>query len=243
MLGRLYLDPQRFEDAAGLLQEALADFPGDTGLEIDLGLACEGAHRPEQARACFQLVFAAHSCPPEVYLKLAVFQLARKEVKEAGGTLAAARTCFSRSAKIRFYQAIQHRYETDYDAALSCLTQAHALASGPEAAVLDPNYYLEFALTLNLAGRKERIEPTLREGLAKYPDNPGLMNELAYFWADQGHHLPEALALSKRAAQLDPDNGPIEDTRGWVYFQMGEAKDALPYLQRAALMTNNDPVV
>jgi tetratricopeptide (TPR) repeat protein len=69
------------------------------------------------------------------------------------------------------------------------------------------------------------------------------MNELAYFWADEGQHLDEALALSRRAYALDPDNGPLLDTYGWVYFQMGQAKDALPYLQRAAIMTNNDPVV
>jgi tetratricopeptide (TPR) repeat protein len=117
------------------------------------------------------------------------------------------------------------------------------LATGPEAGALDPDYYVESALTLNLAGQKDRLEAVLREGLGRYPDNPELMNELAYFWADEGRHLPEALALSRRAAELDPDNGPILDTWGWVYFQMGQPKDALPYLQRAAFMTNNDPVV
>jgi tetratricopeptide (TPR) repeat protein len=87
------------------------------------------------------------------------------------------------------------------------------------------------------------MEAVLLEGLKKFPDDPEIMNELAYFWADRGCHLPEALALSTRATTLDPDNGPIQDTRGWVYFQMGRPKDALPYLQRAAILTNNDPVV
>jgi predicted Zn-dependent protease len=98
-------------------------------------------------------------------------------------------------------------------------------------------------MTMNLAGQTDRFEQTLREGLAKYPENPDLMNELAYFWAEHGTHLNEALALSGHALELEPGNGPIEDTRGWVYFQMGLAKDALPYLQRAAILTNNDPVV
>ena len=129
------------------------------------------------------------------------------------------------------------------DAAAACLDQAHTLAVGSETSVLDLHYYLESALILNLAGKKDQLEAVLREGLGKYPDNPELMNELAYFWADQGSHLPEAFTLSCRAAELEPDNGPILDTRGWVYFQMGQAKDALPYLQRAAFMTNNDPVV
>jgi tetratricopeptide (TPR) repeat protein len=243
MLIRLYLANERFEDAAQLLQEALADSPQDSNLGIDLGIAYAGAHRQKEARDCFDRVFAADSCPPEAYLKLAGFQLTGNQIDQAAATLAAAAKRFPQSARVRFYQAIEYRYEKNYAAALDCLDQVRALATGPEAAVLDSDYYLESAMTLNLAGRKDLLEKTLHEGLAKYPENPDLMNELAYFWADQDTHLNEALALSGRALELDSDNGAIVDTRGWTYFQLGLAKDALPYLQRAALLTNNDPVV
>jgi tetratricopeptide (TPR) repeat protein len=243
VLGGLYLDAQRYEDASRLFEEALADSPQNPGLEIDLGIAYEESHLPEKAQACFQRVFDSVDCPPEAYLKLAFFQLDHNELKQAGATLASAQAHFPQSARVRFYQAIQHRYEKNYGAALACLAQVRTLATGSEAEALDPDYYIESALTLNLAGQKDQLEAVLHEGLDKYPDNPELMNELAYFWADQGSHLPEALALSRRAATLEPDNGPILDTWGWVYFQMGQAKDALPYLQRAAFMTNNDPVV
>jgi tetratricopeptide (TPR) repeat protein len=242
-LGGLYLDTKRFADAVKLYEKALVDSPHDPGLEIDLGIAYEETHHPDKAQLCFQDVFNAVECPPEAYLELAFFQLEHKEIKQAGQTLASAQQHFPQSARIRFYEAVQHRYEKNYAAALDCLAQVRALANGPEAGALDQNYYLEDALTLNLAGKKDDLETALREGLTHYPDDPELMNELAYFWAEDGHHLPEALALSRRAATLEPDNGPIMDTCGWVYFQMGQAKDALPYLQRAAVMTNNDPVV
>ena len=243
MLGGLYLDTQRFADAARVFGEALANSPQSAALEIDLGIAYEGMHLADKAQICFQRVFDSVDCPPDAYLKLAFFQLEHQEVKEAGQTLASAQAHFPQSARIRYYQAIQHRYEKNYAAALDCLAQVRTLATGTEADAIDPGYYYEYALNLNLAGQKDQLEAVLREGLSKYPDNPEMMNELAYFWADQGSHLPEALALSRRAAELDPDNGPILDTWGWVYFQMGQVKDALPYLQRAAFMTNNDPVV
>jgi len=243
LLGRLYLDNARFENAARLFQEALGDSPDNPGMEIALGVAYEESHQHEKAEASFQRAFASGSCPPEAYLKLVIFQLSTDHVQQAGETLAAAQARFPQSAKVRFYQAIQCRYAKNYAAAMSRLKETQALASGSETDVFDIDYYLESALIMNLADKKTLIEPTLREGLAKYPDSPDLMNELAFFWADQRSHLSEALALSRRAAQLDPDNGPIQDTCGWVYFQLNQPKEALPYLQRAALMTNNDPVV
>ncbi|MCE0497654.1 MAG: tetratricopeptide repeat protein [Methylacidiphilales bacterium] len=243
MLGQLDLKSGRFEEAQRLLQAALTDTPNDPELTIDLGLACEGLGQQDKAKACFQRVFASGSCVPEAYLKLAVFQLSDKQVKEAGETLAAARARFPKSAKVRLYEAIQSRYAKDYARAMTRLNEVRELAADPEAGAMEPDFYLESTLTMGLAGKKDLIEPMLQEGLARFPDNADLMNELAYFWADAGRHLSEALALSRRASELDPDNGLIADTCGWVYFRLNRTADALPYLQEAALLTNNDPVV
>jgi tetratricopeptide (TPR) repeat protein len=243
MLGRLYLDSHRFADAVRIFQDALANQPGDPDLQADLGVAYEGSHDEARAQESFQRAFDSIACPPEAYLKLAVFQLSNRQVAEAGETLALARKRFPESAQVLFYQAIQDRYAKKYSDALACLDQMRHLASPSDTDIFSPNYYLEGALTMSLAGQNAQIEPLLLEGLKMYPENPDLMNELAYSWADHGERLPDALALSQRAAKLDPDNGAIQDTCGWVYFKMGKANEALPYLQRAAVMTDNDPVV
>jgi tetratricopeptide (TPR) repeat protein len=243
LLGRLDLDNKRFDAAVSLYEKALAATPGDPSLEIDLGIAYEATHQPDKAQACFQQVFNSVTCPEDAYLELAFFQLSHKETKQAGATLAAAMQRFPQSAWVCYYQALQHRSEKNYDAALASFAQVRSLATGAEAGVLNEDFYIQDAATLNLAGKKDQSEGVLREGLNHFPDDPDLMNELAYFWAEQGSHLPEALALSRRAGAMEPDNGPIMDTCGWVYYQMGQIKDSLPYLQRAAVMTNNDPVV
>jgi tetratricopeptide (TPR) repeat protein len=243
MLGGQYLDNGRFADAERIFKDALTDRPNDPDLEADLGVAYEGGRDHVQAKAWFQRAFTSPGCPPEAYLKLAVFQLANRQIPEAGETLDLAQKRFPDSPQILFYQAIQHRYAKKYAAALACLHAVRELASPSESDIFTPNYYLESALTMSLAGHDAEIEPLLREGLARYPENSDLMNELAYSWTDHGIHLDEALALSERAARLDPDNGAIQDTWGWVYFKLGKIEDALPYLQRAAIMTDNDPVV
>ena len=243
LLGRLYLDNKKFDAAVALYEKALAASPGDPSIEIDLGIAYEATQQPDKAQACFQSVFNSVTCPEDAYLELSFFQLTHKEVAQAGQTLTAALARFPQSAWVCYYQALQHRSEKNYDAALASFAQARTLATGGEANVLNQDFYMQNALTLELAGKKDQSETVLREGLNHFPDNPDLMNELAYSWAEAGTHLPEALALSHRADELEPDNGPIMDTCGWVYFQMGQAKDSLPYLQRAAVMTNNDPVV
>ncbi len=216
-------------------EEAYALSPGLTGLRETLASLYLDNERFDDA--------ARLACPVDAYLQLAGFELAHNNLAKAGATLAAAQKRYPASAKVRFYQAIQDRNEKNYPAALTNLDQTRALAVGPEANVLDVYFYLESAMTMHLAGQKDKFEATLQEGLVKFPNSADIMNELAYFWADEGTHLPEALALSKHAADLEPENGPIQDTRGWAAFQSGDAKDALPFLQRAAILTNNDPVV
>lgn len=243
MLGRLYLENGRYAEALQLLQEAVTAAPGDLPTLMDFGIACEAQGQDAKAQACFQQVFAAADCPPEAYLKLAVFQISGQRVKEAGETLASAQARFPKSTKVRLYEAIQRRYAKDYAGAMTRLHEVRELAAGPESGTIGPDFYLESKLTLDLAGRQDLIEPTLQEGLARFPDNADLMNELAYFWAEAGRRLPEALVLSRRATEINPDSGPMADTCGWVYLRLDRAGDALPYLQDAALLTNNDPVV
>jgi tetratricopeptide (TPR) repeat protein len=69
------------------------------------------------------------------------------------------------------------------------------------------------------------------------------MNHLGYTWAERGQRLDEALKLIKRAVELDPENGAYLDSLGWVYYQMGDAKRALPWMLKAAAKLPDDPVI
>lgn len=82
-------------------------------------------------------------------------------------------------------------------------------------------------------GRWPEAEADFRHALSLSPDQPEVMNYLAYGWVDRGEHLDEALAMLRRAVELRPSSGAIIDSLGWAYFRLGDFSQALLFIERA----------
>jgi Flp pilus assembly protein TadD len=92
-------------------------------------------------------------------------------------------------------------------------------------------------------GDKTACARVMRRAIELDPDHAEALNYLAYAWAERDENLPEALTMALKAGSLRPDNGYIVDTVAWIYFVMGDVKKALPLLERAAQLSDEDPVV
>jgi tetratricopeptide (TPR) repeat protein len=80
----------------------------------------------------------------------------------------------------------------------------------------------------------------------KYPDDPGINNDLGYLYADQGKNLEKAEEMIRKALEKARENAPDDasddlaqpsaylDSLGWVLFKRGKAKEALEPLEKAA---------
>jgi len=86
-------------------------------------------------------------------------------------------------------------------------------------------------------------EADLLAALQLRPDDPGLLNYLAFSWADQGINLDRARTMLERAIQLVPDDGAIIDSLGWVMFRAGDFEDAVKQLERAVALDADDATV
>ena len=86
-------------------------------------------------------------------------------------------------------------------------------------------------------------ETDLLAALQLRPDDPGLLNYLAFSWADQGVNLDRARTMLERAVQLVPDDGAIVDSLGWVMFRAGDFADAVTQLEHAVSLDIGDPVI
>jgi tetratricopeptide (TPR) repeat protein len=65
------------------------------------------------------------------------------------------------------------------------------------------------------------------------PDDATLENALGYTLADRRQQLPRAEQLIRRAVAARPDNAAFLDSLAWVLYRRGDARAAVPLLERA----------
>lgn len=98
-------------------------------------------------------------------------------------------------------------------------------------------------ISLERDGQWHRAEADFLKALELQPDQPYVMNYLAYSWVEQKVNMDKAKRMLVRAVELRPNDGYIVDSLGWVYFRTGNYDDAVTYLERAVELKPQDPVI
>ncbi|CAN0379019.1 unnamed protein product, partial [Ectocarpus sp. 4 AP-2014] len=76
--------------------------------------------------------------------------------------------------------------------------------------------------------------------LDRWPDDPGVLNSLAYEWASPGKPLMRAERMARRAVELDGDNPHVIDTLGWIVYQQGRYAEAAEILAEAVALAETN---
>jgi len=87
--------------------------------------------------------------------------------------------------------------------------------------------------TLVQQHRYDDAIPIFRAALAADPDNPRVLNNLAYCHLQTGTQLMTALRHANKAVQLDPTNPIILETLGSLNLKIGDAATAARHLEHA----------
>lgn len=129
----------------------------------------------------------------------------------------------------RFAEAV-----TAYDGAIARLEQAR-----------DFDWPLFYArgIARERSGDWTGAEADLLRALALSPEQPYVLNYLAYTWADQGVNLDRARAMLEGAAVQRPQDGNIADSLGWVLYRMGDLPGAITQLERAVELESRNSTV
>ena len=86
-------------------------------------------------------------------------------------------------------------------------------------------------------------EKDLQNSLKSSPDEPYVMNYLAYTWIEKGENLDKALKMLKKANELKTNDGYITDSLGWALYKLNRFSEAKEYLKLAIILMPTDPIV
>jgi Flp pilus assembly protein TadD len=133
-------------------------------------------------------------------------------------------------ARKRFAESAQA-----YDAALALLPTPHQ----PRA------WSLLYArgIARERSGRWPEAEADFLAALEMNPEQPYVLNYLAYTWIDRGENLVRGKAMLERAVELRPNDGHIIDSLGWALFRLGDFAGAVKWLERAIEFEARDATI
>lgn len=93
------------------------------------------------------------------------------------------------------------------------------------------------------AGNWPRAEADFQRALELSPEQPYVLNYLAYTWVEMGRNLSEARRMLERAVELRPNDGNIVDSLGWALFKLGDIPGAVRWLERAVELEPRNSVI
>ena len=123
---------------------------------------------------------------------------------------------------------------TAYDAAISKL--------GAPVVVHWPLFYAR-GIALERAKRWPEAEVDFQRALSLNPEQPLVLNYLAYSWVELGQNLVEARRMLERAVELRPNDGNIADSLGWALYKLGDIPGAVRWLEKAVELESQSSVI
>ena len=85
-----------------------------------------------------------------------------------------------------------------------------------------------------------KAEKDLEEAVRLNPDDPYILNYLAYSWLDRNKNVEKALQLLKKAVEIEPDDAYIIDSLGWAFFLSDQTDKSIFFLEKAVSILPDD---
>jgi tetratricopeptide (TPR) repeat protein len=217
--------------------KALAINPDSEQIFYNLGLIEASRKNWEQARNWFSRIKPGSKIYADAQTRIIMLEYDRGNKQDA--IEQAKKLIEAHPGKKEPYLILIEIYEKDgnYDGAIETVNQA--LSHIPQ----DPDLFYTLAIIYSFQGNIQKYLEFANVALNKKPDDPAILNFIAYTWVEQKTNLDQAEKYLNRALEIDPENGAIIDSMGWLYFQKGDYQEALKWIKRAQEKIPDDPEI
>ncbi len=105
-----------------------------------------------------------------------------------------------------------------------------------------PVFYA-LAISYDKSNNWMKAEQSLEKALTLSNRHPQVLNYLGYSWLKNNINIDKATAFIVEAFEKEPNDGVIMDSLGWVYFKIGDYKNAIIYLEKASEINPRNAII
>ena len=92
-------------------------------------------------------------------------------------------------------------------------------------------------------GNEKKSDTDLLKSLEIDPNDPMVLNYLAYSWLERNYKIDKAIDMLEKAYEQEPNNAYIIDSIGWAYYLVDDYIKAEKFIRRAVEIMTDDPIV
>jgi len=107
----------------------------------------------------------------------------------------------------------------------------------------DPRPVLMAGLVFEQMKDYNRARDAYQKALTLVPNSVLALNNLAYLYAERLDQLDKGFEMAQEAHNLEPNNGRVADTLGWILYKRGDYQEALPLATDSAAKFPANPEI
>lgn len=233
----ILIEQRRYEEAAVRLEDVLLQAPESDKVRRYLGAIYEEIGKYDLAITNYKQIPPGSSYYPEAVLHAANLIKQTTNVDKAVEYVEKSLKAQDDIPEIYAYYATLLDETKNYKKAVSMLSSAVER--------FPTNTQLHFFLgtMYDRVGNPKETIAQMNKVIELDKDHVQALNYLAYTYAELGENLDMAYDLAFRALTLQPQDGYILDTIGWIHFKKGEIEQSIKFLEAAYKAKSDEAII
>lgn len=236
-IAMILIEQRKFVRASEKLFEVLRQVPDSDKIRFYLAAVFEEMGKKEEAVEHFSKITSDSSFFSESVIHAAYLLKSQKKIDAA---LELVEKALKEKSNVPQFYSIA---ATLWDEKGNVARAENRLLAGLEK--FPDNVQLNFFLgtIFDRKGEKAEVIKQMQRVIELDPQHVQGLNYLAFTFADTDQRLDEAESLAKRAMVIEPKDGYVLDTYGWILFKKGKTTEAIKFLEKAHEHQPNESVI
>lgn len=233
----LFYETKEFDDAIVVLEGMLKGAPNSSDLHYLAGSAFDGLDQKDRAIEHFRQVESESRFYENAVIQIAYLYQAQKKIDQAIRHMENVVQQVPENPEFLLYLGAFYEETEAYEKSEAVLKKALALNAD------NARVRFRLGVVYDKWGKKEASIDEMKKVIAINPLDAHALNYLGYTYLDLDRNLDEAEKLIRKAMELEPEDGYITDSLGWLYYKQGKFEKALELLTRAIELVKDDPII